>query len=143
MGKKRIIAKSGGEVDASVKRENTPKVKRLVASGVVYIQSTFNNTRLLLSDHAGNALVAASSGSLGFKGAKKGTPFAASRVADSIAQSAQGMGVREVAIVIKGVGSGRESALRTLASRGLEISSIRDVTPVPHNGPRPKKARRV
>lgn len=96
-----------------------------------------------LTDFQGNTVIWLSSGSLGFKGAKRGTPFAASKVAELLADKAKLMGVNNVDVMIKGVGAGRESAIRTLAARGIEINIIRDMTPIPHNGPKPKKPRRV
>jgi len=117
--------------------------KRKVDIGILYVQSTYNNTMCLLTDVKGNALAAASAGSLGFKGAKKGTPFAAAKVGEILADKAKLMGVKEVSAVIKGVGSGRESAVRSFITKGISISGIKDVTPVPFNGPRAKKPRRV
>ncbi|MAZ40921.1 30S ribosomal protein S11 [bacterium] len=143
MGKKRIITKSGGESGEGVRRASARGSKKRVAQGVLHVQATFNNTKLLLSDTKGNALAWSSSGSLGFKGAKKGTPFAAGKVAEIVLEKAEGMGVKEVDIVVKGVGSGRESAIRTFVGRGMDVSSIKDITPIPHNGPRAKKPRRV
>lgn len=117
--------------------------KKRVDSGILFVQSTYNNTKLLLADAKGNALCWSSSGSLGFKGAKKGTPFAAAKIGETLAIKAQAMGVKEVAVVVKGVGSGRESSIRGFISKGITISSIKDETPVPFNGPKPKKPRRV
>jgi small subunit ribosomal protein S11 len=109
----------------------------------LYVQSTYNNTKLLLTDKEGNSLMFSSSGALGFAGAKKGTPFAAAKVGELIGEKANLMGIKEVDVVVKGVGSGRESSIRAFASKGIDISGISDKTPVPHNGPRPKKPRRV
>ncbi|MDE1874742.1 MAG: 30S ribosomal protein S11 [Patescibacteria group bacterium] len=123
-----------------------PKVaapKRKVDFGMLFVQSTYNNTLCLLADSEGNALAQSSAGALGFKGAKKGTPFAAAKVGEVLADKAKLMGVKEVSVVIKGVGSGRESAVRSFITKGIGISSVKDVTPVPHNGPRPPRARRV
>lgn len=117
--------------------------KRKIDAGILYVQSTYNNTMCLLTDSKGNALAASSAGALGFKGAKKGTPFAAAKVGEVLADKAKLMGVKEVAAVIKGVGSGRESAVRSFITKGIGISSVKDVTPVPFNGPRAKKPRRV
>ena len=119
------------------------KSKRKVPRGKIYIQSTYNNTKIVLTDTKGNVLTTSSSGSLGFKGAKKGTPFAAAKVGEVVGSKASAMGMKEVAVVVKGVGSGRESGIRGFISKGLNINSIKDVTPVPHNGPKPKKPRRV
>ncbi|MEI7777431.1 MAG: 30S ribosomal protein S11 [bacterium] len=141
MGKKRIVKKAGEEGEA--KTPSSSISKKRVDAGVLYVQSTYNNTKVILTDTKGNSLCWSSSGSLSFKGAKKGTPFAAAKVGEVIGTKAQTMGMREVSVVVKGVGSGRESAIRGFVSKGLTISAIKDVTPVPWNGPKPKKARRV
>ncbi len=144
MGKKRIVKTEGQRVDKSLRDRavsRTPK-KKLI-TGVLHIQSTFNNTKALLTDLDGNAIMASSSGALGFKGAKKGTPFAAAKIGEVLAEKAAMIGVKEVHIVVRGVGSGRESAIRSFSAKGIDILSIKDRTPVPFNGPRPKKARRV
>jgi small subunit ribosomal protein S11 len=117
--------------------------KKKITAGILSVEATFNNTKVTFSDKSGNTLFWSSSGSLGFKGAKKGTPFAASKVGDIIGDKAQTLGVKEADVVIKGVGSGREPAVRAFMAHGVEITSIKDVTPVPHNGPKPKKPRRV
>lgn len=117
--------------------------KKKIDSGILHVQATYNNTKLLLSDKAGNAVMWSSSGSLGFKGAKKGTPFAAAKVGELLGEKAHSLGMKDVNVVIRGVGSGRESSLRAFAAKGIGISSIKDATPVPFNGPRPKKPRRV
>ncbi len=119
----------------------TPKKK--VISAVLSIDATFNNTKVLLADKAGNTLFWSSAGSLGFRGAKKGTPFAASKVGDIIGNKAAILGVKDVNIVVMGVGSGREPAIRAFMAHGMEVTSIADATPVPHNGPKAKKPRRV
>lgn len=145
MGKKKIITKeevSGGDVKtAKAPVAKTAKIK--VSGGILFIQSTYNNTLMSLTDKNGNAIFWSSSGSLSFKGAKKGTPFASAKVAELLADKAINSGIKEVDVVIKGVGAGRESAVRAFAAKGIEITSIRDVTPVPHNGPKPPKPRRV
>ncbi len=144
MGKKRIVKNAEGETKEAAKpaqQANTPK-KRFEAANL-YVQSTYNNTKVVLTDPKGNTLAWSSSGSLGFKGAKKGTPFAAAKVGELLGTKAQTMGVKEVAVVINGVGSGRESAVRGFISKSINISSIKDVTSVPFNGPKPKKPRRV
>lgn len=144
MGKKRIVKKGEGATDGAEKAStNAGAPKKRVEAGVLYVQSTYNNTKVLLTDTTGNALVWSSSGSLGFKGAKKGTPFAAAKIGETVGEKAKVMGVKEVAIVVNGVGSGRESSIRGFISKGINISSIKDVTPVPHNGPRPPRPRRV
>lgn len=117
--------------------------KKRLDTGTLYVQSTYNNTKLLLTDTKGNAVMWSTAGALGFKGAKKGTPFAAAKIGETLATKAQLIGLKEVAVVVKGVGSGRESAIRGFISKGVTISSIIDETPVPHNGPKPKKPRRV
>lgn len=144
MGKKRIV-KTEGEEGAAAKTGAVPAVskRKVVDAGILFVQSTYNNTKLLLTDSKGNGLAWATSGGLGFKGAKKGTPFAAAKVGETLAEKAQGLGMKEIAVVIKGVGSGRESSVRGFVSKGINISSIKDVTPVPHNGPRPPRPRRV
>lgn len=117
--------------------------KKKHIDGTLFVQSSYNNTKVLLSDKKGNALAWSSSGSLGFKGAKKGTPFAAAKVGELLGEKAVAAGIKEVDVVVKGVGSGRESTIRAFSSKGIDITLIRDVTPVPHNGPKPKKPRRI
>lgn len=141
MGKKRIVKKGSNDSLKSGAGKKLPRKK--LDSGILYVQSTFNNTKLLLTDIKGNAICAASSGGLGFKGAKKGTPFAASKAAEELAEKAEKLGLKEVDVIVKGVGSGRESSIRGFISKGILIKSIKDRTPVPHNGPRPPKPRRV
>ena len=114
-----------------------------IAEGRVYISSSYNNTVITLTDSVGNVVSWASAGSIGFKGTKKATPFAASKVAEAISQNVKRLGMQKIAVFVKGVGSGRDSAIRSLVARGLEISSITDVTPIPHDGCRPPKPRRV
>ena len=144
MGKKRTVQKKGGGFDSELKARALSRVaKKKVTLGTLHIHSTYNNTRMLLSDKEGNALSWSSSGALCFKGTKKGTPFAAAKVGELLGERAQVIGIKGVNVVIKGVGSGRESSLRSFASKGIEISSIRDETPIPFNGPRPPKPRRV
>ena len=144
MGKKRIVKKEEGEVSSSAKSQAEPKSgKKKLETGILYVQSTYNNTKILLTDPKGNALAWSSSGSLGFKGAKKGTPFAAAKIGELIGEKANDMGIKAVEVVIKGVGSGRESSVRGFLSKGIDLIGVKDVTPVPHNGPKPKKPRRV
>ncbi|MBM3272385.1 30S ribosomal protein S11 [Candidatus Kaiserbacteria bacterium] len=144
MGKKRIIRKSGGSVDQGLKSRSLARVaKKNIVAGTLHVHATFNNTKVLLTDKTGNAVAWSSSGSLGFSGAKKGTPFAAAKVGELVGDKANIIGIKEVDVVIRGVGSGRESALRGFASKGIEVTRIADDTPVPHNGPRAPKARRV
>lgn len=119
------------------------KIRKDIGFGVAYVQSTFNNTIITITDQQGNTLCWKSSGTAGFKGARKGTPFAAQLAAKEVATNAREFGVRYVDVKVKGPGAGRESAIRALKSGGLEIKSIRDVTPIPHNGCRVRKRRRV
>ena len=143
MGKKRIV-KSGEGVTGEDKVPTVSTVsKKKVEVGILFVQSTYNNTKLVLTDSKGNVLSTSSSGAIGFKGAKKGTPFAAAKVGEILGSKAATMGMKEVSVVVKGVGSGRESGIRGFISKGISINSIKDVTPVPHNGPKPKKPRRV
>ena len=119
------------------------KVKKLVPKAVCHIQSTFNNTIITISDPGGDTLCWASAGTIGYKGSRKSTPFAAQKAAESAAEKAQKFGVREVEVKVKGPGAGRESAIRALQASGLDVRVIEDVTPLPHNGCRPRKKRRV
>jgi small subunit ribosomal protein S11 len=125
-------------------KTRTKKSKKVVeAEGVAHIQASFNNTIITITDNAGNTIIWASAGTAGFKGSKKSTPFAATVAAEQIGREAVGMGVRRVNVLVQGPGSGRESAIQALAAAGLHIKSIQDVTPLPHNGCRPPKKRRV
>jgi len=142
MGKKRIV-KKGGEGAGSKPRSLSRVPRKKVLAGTLYVESTYNNTKALLADTSGNALVWSSSGMLGFRGAKKGTPFAAAKVGELLGEKAVTMGMKEAGAVIKGVGSGREATVRGFMSKGIDIVSVKDTTPVPHNGPKPKKPRRV
>ena len=126
-----------------IKRSNTKKVKLNNITGVVHIQSTFNNTIVTITDTIGNTISWASAGSAGFKGARKGTPFAAQTASEAASLTALNLGLKKVDIFVKGQGSGRETAIRAVQNIGLEIRSIKDITPVPHNGCRPPKKRRV
>ena len=126
-----------------IKRSNTKKVKLNNITGVVHIQSTFNNTIVTITDTIGNTISWASAGSAGFKGARKGTPFAAQTPSEAASLTALNLGLKKVDIFVKGQGSGRETAIRAVQNIGLEIISIKDITPVPHNGCRPPKKRRV
>ena len=119
------------------------KEKKHVESGAAHIRSTFNNTIVTISDTKGNALSWASAGGLGFRGSRKSTPFAAQMAAEQAAKAAMEHGLRQVEVFVKGPGSGREAAIRALQAAGLEVNSIKDVTPIPHNGCRPPKRRRV
>ena len=122
---------------------NKPKARKNIMVGVAHIQSTFNNTIITLTDVKGEVLSWGSAGTVGFKGTKKGTPFAAQLAAEAAARRAQEHGLRRVDVFVKGPGSGRETAIRALSAVGLEVNLIRDVTPLPHNGCRPPKRRRV
>ncbi len=144
MGKKRIIQKSDlttEEGRASAVRSNLPKKK--LTDAVTHIQSTYNNTIISITDDKGDVLFTASAGALGFRGAKKGTPYASTKVAEFLGEKAKVMGIKNLSVLVKGVGAGRESAIRSFAGQGFDIGTIRDITPVPHNGPRPPKPRRV
>lgn len=151
MGKKHVIQKSAEEIiketdkiEASLKKE--PKIKeraQRILEAKIYISSTYNNTLITLADMTGKALAWKSAGSVGFRGTKKGTAFAASKVGETIANIALKLGIEKVHIFVKGIGPGRDSAARSLIAHGLLVSTIKDVTPIPHNGCRPKKVRRV
>ena len=119
------------------------RVKKNIETGVAHIYSTFNNTIVMLTDVHGNAIAWSSAGSLGFRGSKKATPFAAQMAAEVAAKAAMEHGLKSVDVTVKGPGSGREAAIRSLQATGLEVTAIRDVTPIPHNGCRPPKRRRV
>jgi small subunit ribosomal protein S11 len=148
MGKKKIATAEneetkvteGGAVEAG------PKVKlgkKRFDSGILNIESTYNNTKVVLADPKGNVLAWSTSGAIGFKGAKKGTPFAAAKIGEVVGEKAQTYGIKEVKVVVKGVGSGRESAIRGFISKGINLTTISDMTPNPHNGPKPPKPRRA
>jgi len=143
MGKKRIVKKEAGEAGEEIKTTTSSVSKKRADNGILCIESTYNNTKLVLTDTKGNTLAWSSSGSIGFKGAKKGTPFAAAKVGELLGSKAETIGMKEVSVIVKGVGAGRESAIRGFISKGININLIKDMTPVPHNGPKPKKPRRV
>lgn len=144
MGKKRIIKKSGEAGEGTAKSGTTRGAgKRKLERGILFINASYNNTMILLADPEGKAVAASSSGALGFRGSKKGTPFAASKVGELLADKGQAMGLKEVDVVIRGVGAGRESAIRSFIAKGLVINGIKDETPIPFNGPKARKARRV
>jgi len=153
MGKKKIIAQSEQDVLREEEELSAAQKKavlqtrsfksRRIEKAKAFIKSSYNNTIVTLTDMGGDVLASASSGALGFRGPKKATPFAASKVVESVIEKVRKLGVREVAVYVRGIGSGREAAIRALASHGLEISAIKDITPIPHNGCRPRKARRV
>lgn len=125
------------------KKRGGKKEKKVVHSGSVYIQATFNNTIVTITDKSGNVVAWSSAGAHGFKGSRKGTPYAAQITAENAAKKAMGFGMRQVDVFVKGPGAGRESAIRAVSSAGLGVNIIRDITPVPHNGTRPPKRRRV
>src|ERR1700694_1026552 len=133
---------AGGAAPAA-ERKGKKKTKKNVQTGIVYIQSTFNNTIITITDVSGNVIAWSSAGARGFKGSRKSTPFAAQVAAGDAAAKAMEHGLKNVTVLVKGPGAGRESALRAIAAAGLKISMIRDVTPIPHNGCRPPKRRRV
>ena len=124
-------------------RQPRKKINRVIVSGIAHIQATFNNTLITITDLSGNVLAWSSSGKVGFSGSRKSTAFAAQMVAEDCAQTAKAYGMRDVRVFVKGPGSGREAAIRSLQAAGLNITMIKDVTPIPHNGCRPKKRRRV
>jgi small subunit ribosomal protein S11 len=148
MGKKKIATaeeKVETQVttpEATVATPKAPKGRRF-DSGILCVESTYNNTKVTLTDPKGGTLAWSSSGTLGFKGAKKGTPFAAAKVGEVLAEKAATMGIKEVKVVVKGVGSGRESAIRGFISKGINLTVIQDMTPAAHNGPKPPKPRRT
>jgi small subunit ribosomal protein S11 len=127
----------------STRRKGARKVKRTLSSGQVHIFATFNNTIITITDSQGNTVAWGSAGSVGFKGSRKSTPFAARLAAEQAVKAAMAMGMQEVDLIIKGPGPGRESAIRAVQSQGLKVNVIKDITPVPHNGCRPPKKRRV
>jgi len=152
MGKKTVKTQSGDAaaketkpVDGAVaKAAGAAKRKaKHVQEGKVYVNATYNNTVVTVTDNAGNVLAWASAGSLGFSGPKKATPFASSKVISAITEKIQASGPKDISVIVKGIGSGRDSAIRSLINNGFNILSIKDATPVPHNGPRPPKTRRV
>lgn len=148
MGKKRVAKKTEEELikeaeKIGAKKEVKIKTERGIETGKVYIFSSYNNTIMTLTDSQGNTLFSSSAGKVGFSGTKKGTPFAASKVAEMIADAIKKLGIKKIEVLIKGVGSGRESALRTFGAKEINIVSIKDITPIPHDGPRPPKVRRV
>lgn len=149
MGKIKITTKdeenttAASEVTVENAKSTVKVPKKKIVAGTLHVEATFNNTKVVLSDKDGNTLFWTSAGSLGFKGAKKGTPFAASKAGSVIGEKAKALGIKEVDVKVTGVGSGREPTIRAFMAYDIEISGVRDVTPVPHNGPKPKKPRRV
>jgi small subunit ribosomal protein S11 len=151
MGKKKVAKQSDEQalkesqvVDAAVApKKAAESSKQRVESGRVYIQASYNNTMVTVTDSHGGVIAWLSAGSLGFSGPKKATPFAASKVVEAIAEKVRKSGPSTVEVYVRGVGKGRDSAVRTLATKGFTITAVKDVTPIPHNGPRPRKTRRV
>ncbi|MDO8529831.1 MAG: 30S ribosomal protein S11 [bacterium] len=150
MGKKHVTEsnqeeaiKESEKVDAKVSKEVKVKSADRVQEGRVYVSSSYNNTIITLTNSRGDVLVSKSAGSVGFKGTKKSTSFAASRVAEAISNVCKKLAIEKIEVYIKGIGAGRESAVRTLVTQGINVVSIKDVTPIPHNGGRPRKVRRV
>lgn len=150
MGKKHVIKKTeeemikeGEAVEKAIQKNASASRAPIGKEGRVYIFSSYNNTIISLTDAFGNVLASKSSGKLGFKGTKKSTPFAASKVAEAVGQIGEKTGMKRLHVVVKGVGSGRESALRSIANQGFEVISVKDATPIPHNGCRAKKPRRL
>jgi small subunit ribosomal protein S11 len=150
MGKKKVTTQSGDEalkkqgvVDAAVAKAPTGKKSKRIQQGKVYVNASYNNTVVTITDVAGNVLVWASAGSLGFGGPRKATPFASSKVISALVEKLQGNGPVDIDIIVKGIGSGRDSAIRSLINNGFNVLSIKDATPIPHNGPKAKKPRRV
>jgi len=147
MGKKRVITKTGEDIGKIEEKPTSIKTKGLfkkhLEKGRIYIYASYNNTLISATDLKGNVIARSSAGSLGFKGPKKATPFAASKVVAILMEKVKKVGLKTAEIYVKGIGGGRETAIRSLANQGLDIILIKDVTPIPHNGPRPPKARRV
>jgi small subunit ribosomal protein S11 len=145
MGKNKVATKSGdvAEKTAVVSAPKKSGGRRKVEQGRVYVNASYNNTVVTVTDTTGNVIAWASAGSLGFSGPKKATPFASSKVIAAIVEKIQNTGPKEVSVIVKGIGSGRDSAIRSLINQGFNILSIKDVTPIPHNGPKAPKTRRV
>lgn len=154
MGKKRIIQQTSADLVKEIEQveqniqkgdpaETIQPTQKRAREGRLYIYSSYNNTIMTLTDEKGGVISTSSAGGIGFKGSKKSTPFAASKVADVIVGNAKNKGIERISIFVRGVGPGRESALRSMGAKGFEIVKIQDITPVPHNGPRPPKVRRV
>lgn len=142
MGKKKVTQSGAGDAAKGTAGASQKKVKK-ISRGKVYINASYNNTIVSVTDEKGNLIAWATAGSLGFSGPKKATPFAASKIMSVITEKLKASGATDLEIIVKGVGSGRDSAVRSLLNQGFNILSIKDVTPVPHNGPRPRKLRRV
>lgn len=150
MGKKKVAAKSQEElvkeseaVEAAVAAKTSKGASARVERGRIYVNASYNNTMIAVTDEKGNVIAWMSSGSIGFSGPKKATPFAASKVAEAIAEKVKKSGPVTVEVFVRGIGKGRDSAVRTLAAKGFTVESVKDITPIPHNGPKPRKTRRV
>ena len=146
MGKKRVATVKGGEAQKKIDKQKAKKRKkraRKVARGNIYIRASYNNTALTATDGSGNTLAWATAGAAGFKGPRKATPYAATQVVDILLSKLENFDFEEMHLYVSGIGSGRDSAVRALTGKGFNIQSIKDITPVPHNGCRPKKRRRV
>lgn len=144
MGKKRIIKKRGKGLDQGRKARALGKnTKRHLEKAILHIEATFNNTKAVITDEKGDAIVSSSAGALGFSGARKSTPYAAAKVGEFLGEKGAMIGIKEASVIIRGVGAGRESVLRAFSSKGIQLKTITDATPVPHNGPRPPKPRRI
>jgi len=149
MGKKKVIKqtteealKEGAALEATIKKRKETKARHTELANV-YIQATYNNTIVTITDNRGEVIAGESAGAVGFKGPKKATPFAATKVVESLMGKVQSVGLKDANVFVKGVGSGREAAIRALAANGLELLSIKDITPIPHNGCRARRPRRV
>ncbi|MBI4119587.1 MAG: 30S ribosomal protein S11 [Parcubacteria group bacterium] len=143
MGKKKIIEKTNTEEVVKAPQQSSKAASKKIDMGYVFISASYNNTIVTVTDEKGNVLAWATAGSLGFSGPKKATPFAASKIVSALGEKLKKAGPQNIRIKVKGVGSGRDAAIRSFANQGFNILSIEDVTPIPHNGPRPPKVRRV
>ena len=144
MGKKKVAQQAGTtETTVATPSKSSSKKSKKVLEGKVYVNASYNNTVVSVTDKNGNLIAWATAGSLGFSGPKKATPFASSKVVAAISEKVKPMGLSTIEIIVKGVGGGRDSAIRSLINQGFTVSSVKDVTPIPHNGPRPRKIRRV
>lgn len=150
MGKKKVakqdestLLKETEAMESAVSSAASKKMKKKMINGKVYVKASYNNTVVTVTDDKGNVVAWSTAGALGFKGPKKATPFAASKIVDALTEKLQKAGLENIVIYLNGIGGGRDSAVRSFANRGFNIESIHDVTPVPHNGPKPKKTRRV
>jgi small subunit ribosomal protein S11 len=144
MGKKRIVKKKGRGLDQGRKdRALSKSSKRHLEKGTLHVEATFNNTKAVITDEKGNVVISSSAGALGFSGARKSTPYAAAKVGELLGEKGMMIGLKEAAVIVRGVGAGRESIIRAFSGKGVQIRSITDATPMAHNGPRPPKPRRV